>query len=239
MKVTNTHLYIHHRQCPHSINGISKREIMGFQKPLVRKVIVRRKPLNSTRPSLVKNINNTKETKGSLVVRSETMQTTQPKKQRVVIFKYRLTNRNHTDNTFKSQSTTSSITESRNDTYEHSERLLILPTQTFSSKLTSSSSISMRPRSRKQKKLRINAHELTMLSTAANEETLHLTTTTTVLYTRTYTYIVERVHNDQTEQLQSISTFIRVNTRHLPVTLSITRTDFNNLTVKPTQKDPK
>lgn len=234
MQVSNTHLYIHRRKCPHTTKCISKREIMSYQKPLVRKVIVRRKPLNSIRTSLVKNPNNKSELHSSLIMLSEK---TQPKR-RVVIFKNRLTNNKRTDIIIKVQSTIPSTMESSIDTFEPVNHWPITPTTTFTLKSTSPSSKIMRPRRRMKKKLRMKVQQSTKLTP---EQTLYPTTTvitTPVLYTRTYTYVVERVQNDQTEQLQSISTFTRVSTRHLTLTTMHTLFDINNITGILTQIDP-
>ncbi|KAM8702812.1 hypothetical protein ACLKA7_005161 [Drosophila subpalustris] len=134
--------------------------------PRLRKVLVRRKPISGY-PTLVNNTtNNNMKLSG------------QPKKHRVVIFKYRSARRmkSSTAETFKSSESTTLPT--------------LQPT--------------LQP------------------SMDQNQQRFYLlTTSSTELSTRTYTYVVERVHNDQHETLQSYSTFTRVNTRILPITLTV------------------
>ncbi|KAL7726754.1 hypothetical protein ACLKA6_001479 [Drosophila palustris] len=135
--------------------------------PRLRKVLVRRKPISGY-PTLVNDNTNTNTMKLS----------GQPKKHRVVIFKYRSARRmkSSTAETFKTSESTTLPT--------------LQPT--------------LQP------------------SMDQNQQRFYLlTTSSTELSTRTYTYVVERVHNDQHETLQSYSTFTRVNTRIVPITLTV------------------
>lgn len=221
MQVTNTtHLFTQYPQ--RNTSRISKREVIGSPtRPRLRKVLVQRKPHKSVLQTLVKNNNNRSEvdSKGS----SES-QTTQPKKLRVVVFQHRLTkSRNHTEYKSKTERyptlTMSKLT--LNSATFQTDRL---PTLSMSkSTLTSMNDATKRPRRRKLKQLSNKNHQLS-ISELVTKTRLLITTTSTELFTRTYTYVVERVHNDQTELLESISSFTRVHTRTLPATLTITRT---------------
>lgn len=161
----------------------------------LRKVLVRRKPLSGYQ-TLV-NDNNKRKLNGSIH--------SQPKKHRVVIFKYISANRKKTN----TAGTIISI-----------ESTALPLATTTPTPIIAFSTITQRPGQNKlPNKIYDNLRSIDQTETV--KRILTLTTSSTELSTRTYTYVVERVHNDQHEILESISTFTRINTRIVPITLTI------------------
>ncbi|XP_030379732.1 mucin-5AC [Scaptodrosophila lebanonensis] len=214
-----------------------------------RKVLVRRKPLEDA-PSLVNNKNS-----DSLLPQP---QISQPKRHRVVIFKHRISTKNQTElPTAIAIAPTPSLQLQSESVSSTSDSLTNVPIESNSSNTSTSNKSKARPtsankvrknrrrrpktREREPRKFKTDSVRPTMTSEPIVEtdtiyKTSELTTTATELLTRTYTYVVDRVHDNQHE-IQSYSTFTRVSTRTVPQTLTITSTStqLRTITIGSTQ----
>lgn len=187
----------------------------------LRKVLVRRKPLEELQ-SLVKITTNAK---GNPIPKSHSSQTMYPKNFRVVILKRRIPDSPifALENTGTSQIVLGDVSLTP-DRQEKSQKA-ITPSKHIEDK-------SMGNQEENHGQAQPIILTQSESSCAACVISTHKTKGTEVL-TRTYTYVVDRVQNNQHE-VQTHSTFIRVITKTFDITLTISSSRSTNFSVMPT-----